>query len=137
MPVKAAQPLSARFPRASPAALKLLAKLLSFDPARRATAEEALTDPYFAGLHDPAREPVAEPISRREFEFEKRKLSVEEVRDLEELKTSFEEYQRDSQGEMDEQRGKLEQEKSALQAERIRTMGERTHLDEKESRLGE
>ena len=82
MPVKAAQPLSARFPRASPAALKLLAKLLSFDPARRSTAEEALMDPYFAGLHDPAREPVAEPISRREFEFEKRKLSVEEVRDL-------------------------------------------------------
>ena len=37
---------------------------------------------------------------------------------------------------MDEQRQKLETEKAALQAERIRTMGERTHLDEKESRLG-
>ena len=82
MPAKPPQSLASRFPRASPAALKLLAKLLSFDPALRVTAEEALTDPYFAGLHDPAREPVAEPISRREFEFEKRKLSVEEVRDL-------------------------------------------------------
>ena len=47
---------------------------------RRPNAEEALEDPYFAGLHNPAREPVAEPISKLEFEFEKRKLSVEEAR---------------------------------------------------------
>jgi mitogen-activated protein kinase 1/3 len=49
---------------------------------RSVTAEEALADPYFAGLHDPAREPTAEPISKLEFEFEKRKLTVEEVREL-------------------------------------------------------
>ena len=34
------------------------------------------------GLHNPAREPLAEPISKLEYEFEKRKLTVEEVRDL-------------------------------------------------------
>jgi len=82
MPPKAAQPLGARFPRASPEALRLLARLLSFDPHTRVTAEEALQDIYFVGLHDPTREPDAEPISKRDFEFEKRKLSVEEVRDL-------------------------------------------------------
>ncbi len=45
-------------------------------------ADEALLDPYFAGLHNPAREPLAEPISKLEYEFEKRKLTVDEVRDL-------------------------------------------------------
>jgi hypothetical protein len=46
------------------------------------TAEDALLDPYFAGMHDAAREPLAEPISKLEFEFEKRKLTCDEVRDL-------------------------------------------------------
>ena len=79
---KAPTPLATRFPKAHPAALALLGKLLTFDPHKRPTAEEALADPYFASLHNPAQEPVAEPISKLEFEFEKRKLTVEEVRDL-------------------------------------------------------
>jgi hypothetical protein len=33
-------------------------------------------------LHNPAREPIAEPISKLDYEFEKRKLTVDEVRDL-------------------------------------------------------
>ncbi len=45
-------------------------------------ADEALLDPYFAGLHNPAREPLAEPISKLEYEFEKRRLTSDEVRDL-------------------------------------------------------
>lgn len=75
-------PFAKKFPKAHPAALKLLQRLLAFDPALRPTAEEALEDPYLTGLHNPAREPVAEPVSKMEFEFERRKLSVEEVRDL-------------------------------------------------------
>ena len=43
-------------------------------------AEEALADPYFAGLSQPSREPSAQPISKLAFEFERRKLVVEEVR---------------------------------------------------------
>jgi len=42
-------------------------------------AEEALADPYFAGLSQPSREPSAQPISKLAFEFERRKLVVEEV----------------------------------------------------------
>ena len=45
-----------------------------------AAAEEALADPYFAGLSQPSREPSAQPISKLAFEFERRKLVVEEVR---------------------------------------------------------
>ena len=42
---KAAVPLERQFPRADPAALRLLARLLACDPAARPTAEEALADP--------------------------------------------------------------------------------------------
>mmetsp|Transcript_16295 Transcript_16295/g.35225 ORF Transcript_16295/g.35225 Transcript_16295/m.35225 type:complete len:682 (+) Transcript_16295:136-2181(+) len=75
-------PFELFFPRADPAALALLRRLLAFDPAERPAAEEALADPYFAGLHVPSREPCAQPISKLAFEFDRRKLSIEDVRDL-------------------------------------------------------
>ena len=58
------------------------ARLLAFDPAARPTAEEALADPYFAGLASPAREPAAAPVSKLAFEFERRKLAPDDVREL-------------------------------------------------------
>jgi serine/threonine protein kinase len=75
-------PFEQHFPRADPGALRLLRRLLAFDPAERPTAEEALADPYFAGLSQPSREPSAQPISKLAFEFERRKLGVDEVREL-------------------------------------------------------
>jgi hypothetical protein len=45
-------------------------------------AEEALADPYFASLHSPAREPSAHAVSKTAFEFERRKLAMDEVREL-------------------------------------------------------
>lgn len=50
-------------------------------PTPTTHTEEALADPYFAGLSQPSREPSAQPISKLAFEFERRKLVVEEVRD--------------------------------------------------------
>lgn len=70
------------FPKADKAALNLLRRLLAFDPSDRPTSEEALADPYFTGLHSPAREPCAQPISKLAFEFERRKLVIDEVREL-------------------------------------------------------
>eukprot|EP00198_Chlamydomonas_reinhardtii_P004964 XP_001694300.1 mitogen-activated protein kinase 2 [Chlamydomonas reinhardtii] len=75
-------PFEQHFPRADRGALRLLRRLLAFDPAERPTAEEALADPYFAGLHCVAREPVAQPISKLAFEFDRRKLTLEDVREL-------------------------------------------------------
>lgn len=75
-------PFEQYFPKADKGALRLLWRLLAFDPAERPTSEEALADPYFAGLSQPSREPSAQPVSKLAFEFERRKLVVEEVREL-------------------------------------------------------
>ncbi|KAL0380151.1 UNVERIFIED_CONTAM: Mitogen-activated protein kinase [Sesamum angustifolium] len=62
--------------------LRLLERLLAFDPKDRPTAEEALGDPYFRGLANIGREPSTQPISKLEFEFERRKLTKDDVREL-------------------------------------------------------
>ncbi|XP_074319249.1 mitogen-activated protein kinase 18-like isoform X2 [Silene latifolia] len=73
---------SQKFPNADPLALRLLKRLLAFDPKDRPTAEEALTDPYFKGLSKVEREPACQPISKLEFEFERRKVTKDDVKEL-------------------------------------------------------
>lgn len=75
-------PFETFFPKADKGALRLLKRMLAFDPAERPTSEEALADPYFHGLASPAREPSAAAISKLAFDFERRKLMVDEVREL-------------------------------------------------------
>ncbi|KAL1564065.1 Mitogen-activated protein kinase 8 [Salvia divinorum] len=75
-------PFSQKFPNTDPLALRLLERLLAFDPKDRPTAEEALNDPYFQGLSSGDREPSTAPISKLEFEFERRKLTKDDVREL-------------------------------------------------------
>ncbi|XP_052878527.1 mitogen-activated protein kinase 9-like isoform X2 [Gossypium arboreum] len=43
---------------------------------------KALADPYFYGLANVDREPTTQPISKLEFEFERRKLAKDDVREL-------------------------------------------------------
>ncbi|KAL5990024.1 Mitogen-activated protein kinase 10 [Asimina triloba] len=73
---------SQKFPNADPLALKLLERLLAFDPKDRPTAEEALADPYFRGLAKVEREPSCQPITKIEFEFERRRVTKEDIREL-------------------------------------------------------
>lgn len=75
-------PLSHKFPNADPLATSLLEKLLAFDPKDRPTAEQALADNYFKGLAKVEREPSSQPISKMEFEFERRRLTKDDVRGL-------------------------------------------------------
>ncbi|KAL4360882.1 hypothetical protein GQ457_04G039140 [Hibiscus cannabinus] len=75
-------PFSQKFPNVDHAALRLLERLLAFDPKDRPTAEEALADPYFYGLANVDREPSTQSISKLEFEFERRKLAKDDVREL-------------------------------------------------------
>ncbi|CAA0824452.1 Mitogen-activated protein kinase 9 [Striga hermonthica] len=79
---KPAIPLSQRFPHIDPLALRLLERLIAFDPKDRPSAEEALLDPYFYGLANVEEEPSTQPISKFEFEFERRTLSKDDVREL-------------------------------------------------------
>ncbi|KAH7294015.1 hypothetical protein KP509_28G052800 [Ceratopteris richardii] len=71
-----------RFPNADPSALQMLKRLLAFDAKDRPTAEEALADPYFAGLSRVEREPFSPPASKTDFDFERKKLTREEVQEL-------------------------------------------------------
>ncbi|CBI26170.3 hypothetical protein VitviT2T_006434 [Vitis vinifera] len=75
-------PLSQKFPNADPLALRLLERMLAFEPKDRPSAEEALADPYFKGLAKVEREPSAQPVTKLEFEFERRRITKEDVRDL-------------------------------------------------------
>nr|XP_043612579.1 mitogen-activated protein kinase 9-like [Erigeron canadensis] len=79
---KPAVPFVHRFPNADPLALRLLERLLSFDPKDRPSAEEALADPYFHGLANVEREPSTHAISKLEFEFERKKVAKDDVREL-------------------------------------------------------
>ncbi|XP_049379848.1 mitogen-activated protein kinase 9-like isoform X2 [Solanum stenotomum] len=75
-------PYAQKFPHVDPLALRLLERILAFDPKDRPSAEEALADPYFSSLSNVDREPSTHPISKLEFEFERRKLAKEDVREL-------------------------------------------------------
>ncbi|TYH31359.1 hypothetical protein ES288_A01G167500v1 [Gossypium darwinii] len=75
-------PFSQKFPTIDPLALNLLERLIAFDPNDRPSAEEALAHPYFHGLANLDNEPSMKPISKFEFEFERRKLAEDDVREL-------------------------------------------------------
>ncbi|KAK6913866.1 Protein kinase domain [Dillenia turbinata] len=75
-------PFPQKFPNADPLALRLLEKMLAFEAKDRPSAEEALADPYFKGLARAEREPSAQPVTKMEFEFERRRITKEDVREL-------------------------------------------------------
>ncbi|KAE8780961.1 Mitogen-activated protein kinase 13 [Hordeum vulgare] len=75
-------PFPRMFCNADPQAVRLLERLLAFDPKDRPTAEEALADPYFEGLPKLEHEPSPYPFSKLDFEFERWKLSKDGIRDL-------------------------------------------------------
>ncbi|KAK1404837.1 Mitogen-activated protein kinase [Heracleum sosnowskyi] len=75
-------PFAQKFPNADPLALRLLERLLAFDPKDRPTAAEALADPYFKGLTKADREPSSQQISKMEFEFERRRVTKDDIREL-------------------------------------------------------
>ena len=71
-----------RYPGADPRALQLLAQLLTFDPDKRLTAEQALAHPYLTELRVEAEERVYEG-SAVDFDFEDVKgVTKDDMREL-------------------------------------------------------
>lgn len=81
LPKKKAVRFEDRFPKLDAKAISLLKRLLSFDPSKRPSAAEALADPYFEGMHRVEHEPSANPVSKFEYDFERRKVNMMEVRE--------------------------------------------------------
>ena len=68
------------FPKANPVALDLLAKLLVFNPNKRYTVEQAISHPYFEGLHNPEEEPIAD--SAFDWKFDDVELTKENLQSM-------------------------------------------------------
>ncbi|KYO26361.1 hypothetical protein Y1Q_0013899 [Alligator mississippiensis] len=80
LPHKAQVPWAKLFPKADPKALDLLDKMLTFNPNKRITVEEALAHPYLEQYYDPSDEPVAEePFT---FDMELDDLPKERLKEL-------------------------------------------------------
>jgi mitogen-activated protein kinase 1/3 len=81
MPPQEAKPISETFPDATADGINLLSRMLNFDPDKRLLVDEALAHTFLEQLHCPEDEPVREPLDTSEFEFERRKITVEALRE--------------------------------------------------------
>ncbi|KAI8880623.1 Pkinase-domain-containing protein [Backusella circina FSU 941] len=87
-------PLNHLYTNASPYALDLLEKLLTFDPVSRIDVETALNHPYFNLFHDPEDEPLHPnhanfAFESLEFTEEMREVIIDEVKSFKARKNSL------------------------------------------------
>lgn len=70
LPVRQRTPWKKLYPQASDLALNMLDFLLTFNPNRRVSVEEALKHPYLAQYYDPTDEPVAPQLFTFDMEID-------------------------------------------------------------------
>lgn len=81
LPQTRGKPLETVFEKASPVALDFLFKMLHFDPTTRIDVKQALAHEYLSQLHCPEDEPVRAALDPNDFEFERRKINVNALRE--------------------------------------------------------
>jgi len=81
LPHTPAKNLGEVFTNMSQGAQDLLAKLLRWDPDVRVDENTALADPYLEMLHCPEDEPSRDPLDNLDFEFERRKVTTNVLRE--------------------------------------------------------
>ncbi|CDZ98823.1 cmgc mapk erk protein kinase [Phaffia rhodozyma] len=84
LPIKPRIPFGNVYQSANPLAIDLLTRMLTFDPSKRITCEEALNHPYLSVWHDPNDEPTCQFDVDFAFEDEEstegmRSLIIDEV----------------------------------------------------------
>nr|GME19792.1 mitogen-activated protein kinase homolog MMK1 [Ipomoea batatas] len=79
LPLRPRQQLANVFPHVHPLAIDLVDKMLTFNPSKRITVEEALAHPYLAQLHDKSDEPIC-PVPFTDFE--KQAYGEEQIKDM-------------------------------------------------------
>ncbi|GAC97394.1 MAP kinase [Pseudozyma hubeiensis SY62] len=99
LPNMPAVPLEKLYPNANPEALDLVAKLLTWDPDQRLTAEEALRHPWLKAYHESnARWQVPQPFSKFaevEFIHSLRQFKTSLQREADEMRLELEELERE------------------------------------------
>jgi mitogen-activated protein kinase 1/3 len=93
LPVRKRTPWKQLYPTASDLSLNMLDFLLTFNPNRRVSVEEALKHPYLAQYYDPSDEPIApHPFT---FDMELDDLPLPQLKQLifEEIETIHERLQ--------------------------------------------
>ncbi len=80
LPVRKRTPWKQLYPTASDLSLNMLDYLLTFNPNRRVSVEDALKHPYLAQYYDPSDEPIApHPFT---FDMELDDLPLPELKQL-------------------------------------------------------
>ena len=70
------------FRGANDQAIDLIKKMLTFDPERRITVDQALAHPYMERLHFEEDEPTGNPVPDFDFDFELFSLKIPEYKEL-------------------------------------------------------
>lgn len=84
LPFTKKKPFHQLFPDVNVLAIDLLERMLTFNPAKRITVDQALNHPYLEAYHDATDEPTAEPIPDEFFKFDKMKdqLTTDQLKQL-------------------------------------------------------